>query len=457
MSPTEDIVLDLNFVPAWARRPPDHNPYADFKGRSGATRNRVSDPRGGRPWNRSGPAPRESFSGRRRGVAEKDGRGAPRDMLPGRDTDRPGFTTPGQDALLEVSFIPERRGLKPLARLFARTGQAYSLMEVASMFLSRPEFFAVKLEVSKNGDAPAPFTLHQCKECQALFLSRESAMLHGVATHFDLFYDQEETRSDPPKGKFVCVTRCGLSGVLLGPPNYHEYNERLLELHRTRFASMPLEAYRKKLVNETDPAFIEQWKQEVCRKLTYRTRRENPPQLFKRRSQVEAHFRDRVAPGLIREGRRFIVSGPASRLMEDPAVTRAIRRAWTRETRFPLKMTLALHPAFRSYGLHIFKTPDKTTFVTAIHPHPMDSTKTLEVIRRILDYLVAHPGTGRMDLVESLLPGLDPDSPPVADMITQLRWLIDKGHIIEFSNGKLAVPYRKAPAPRQENTAAAKQ
>lgn len=451
MSPNDDIVLDLNFVPAWARQPTDRNPYAWFENRqSGTRRDREADTRPGRSRNRSGPGSRDGAPGqRRRGPDERGARGAPRTFAPADspnrpDRDRPDFRIQQQALLLEVSFIPERRGLKPLARLFAKTARAYSLMEVASMFLSRPEFHAVKLEVVKPGDGPAPFSLCQCKECQAVFMSRDQVVLHGFAKHFDLFYERVETRVEPPKGKFACVARCGLSGILLGPPNYHEFNDRMLELHRTRFAALPIEAYRNKIVNVTDPAVIEQWRQEVCRQVAYRTRRAGAaPRVFKRSAEVEAHFRERVAPGLVREGHRFIVPGPTSRQMDDPVVSRAIQRAWSRENRFPVKMASALHPAFRSYGLTLFKTPDRTTFVTAIHPHPLDPSQALEVIRRIVERLVAHPGTARSELVETLFPGALPNSPPVAEVINQLRWLIDKGHVIEFSNGKLAVPYRQ--------------
>lgn len=457
------LLLDLNFVPAWARRPADQNPYSAFEGRGEARRDRDRFAQAGSGRKRAGTPGRDGPPGRRRTLGKQTGpapasRATPRGARPDNfNRGRPDFRSQPDELPLAVSFLPERRGLQPLARLFAKTARAYSLMEVAAMFLSRPEFHAVKLEVLAADNRPAPGKLYQCKECQAVFMSREQAVFHGLAKHADLFFEREEIQAEPPKGKFACVAKCGLSGVLLGPPNYHEFNERLLELHRTRFAAMPLDEYRNKITNDSDPAAIEQWKQEVCRQVTYRTRSTNgePQQVFKRHSEMEAHFRERLAPGLIREGQRFIIPGPASRQMDDSPILRAIQRAWSRESRFPLKIAIALHPAFRSYGLHLFKTPDRTTFVTAIPPHPLDPSQMLEdVIRRILDHLVAHPGSARSELVASLFPGTAADAPPVAELVNRLRWLIDKGHIIEFSNGKLAVPYRQPPAaPRKENEA----
>ncbi len=439
-----DLVLDLNFVPAWARQPADRNPYAEFGGRSGPRRGREDQASPNRPRSpRAGPDRRRPPPGR-----AKDKERAPRNAAeprPGRD---PGRRDDPRAAFLDAAFIPERRGLQPLARLFAKTAQAYALIDVASMFLSRPEFHAVKLEALPDGSRPPPLTLYQCRECQLAFTDREQAVLHGFSSHFALFYDREETRGEPPKGQFTCVARCGLSRTLLGPPNYHAFNERLLELHRARFAYLPLEDYRQRVVNDTDPAAIEQWKEEACRVVTYRTRAPagSAPLVFTRRADVEAHFREQAAPGLIREGRRCVVPGPASRRIEDPLLRQAIQRAWARENRFPLKIAIALQPAFRSYGLVLFKTPDKITFVTAIPPRPIDPAQTLDVIRRILEHLVAHPGSARSELAAALFPGADPNAPPVAECIGQLRWLIDKGHVIAFSNGKLAVPGRPAPA-----------
>jgi hypothetical protein len=45
-------------------------------------------------------------------------------------------------------------------------------------------------------------------------------------------------------------------------------------------------------------------------------------------------------------------------------------------------------------------------------------------------------------LAAALAPGLTPDSANVAEIINSLVWLIDRGHVIEFMNGTLAVPNR---------------
>jgi len=453
------MVIELNFVPEWARRPADQSPYARFEDRP---RGRGRDRDGGRDQDRRRPGDKSGYADQRRrgpesGGKRRGGLGPPRPFRTASTpspsesdhrTERPDTRPPP----IEVTFIPERRGLKPLVARLARSGRAYPLFEVATLFLSKPDFYAVKQEVMPGGDGAESVFLYQCAECKVVFLDRNRAVAHVLNKHMDLFYAREEKQVEPPKGSFICVARCKLSGELLGPPNYHEFNERVMELHSTRFASMSLDAYRRQIVNETDPALIEQWKKEACRQIVYRTLRAAEPLIFKRRNQVESHFLEHYAPALIRQGRRFVTPGVACRDLEDPQIRRVVEESWAHENQFPLKMAVSIQPAFRHLGLHMFKASGKATFVTAIIPHPIDPLQAADGIRRILECLCAHPGVSRQKLVSFLHPEAAPAAPEVAAILHALRWMVEKGHVIEFYNGTLAIPYRRPESAKVDTT-----
>jgi len=343
-----------------------------------------------------------------------------------------------------VAFIPERRGLKPLVVRLAHSARAYPLFEVANLFLSKPDFYAVKIEARDNAAGQESVSLHQCGECKAAFLDRTQAVSHAFQKHGDQFYAREETRSEPPQGAFRCVARCPLSGELLGPPNYHAFADRLQDLHASRFASMPLDAYRRQLVNETDPALIERWKQQACIQTVYRTLRAEPAQTFTRRAQAESHFQDHYADGMVRAGRRVIVPGSVCQTLEDEALRRLIEAARAYESRFPLRLAFSIQSAFRHLGLHMFKHGSKETFVTAIVPNPIEPDRTDAGIRRILETIEAHPGVKRQELASILNPEAAPDNPDAPPLLQTLRWLVGKGHIIEFFNGTLILPPRRS-------------
>jgi hypothetical protein len=154
-------------------------------------------------------------------------------------------------------------------------------------------------------------------------------------------------------------------------------------------------------------------------------------------------FRETHLPKMVQHGTRAVVPAEVAKSMEDSPVKRAIREAWFQESRFPLSMSLAMRPAFRHMRLHMFKTNRKHVFVTAVKPKPLDPGVAVETIRNELTYLHDHPGCTRKELVEALRPDAALESPEVAEVVSNLRWLVEKGHVIEFYDGRLSVPSEK--------------
>jgi hypothetical protein len=440
--------LELNFVPAWARQPPatgSRTPAAAETAR-GDRRGRELPSNQRRDRGRSLP-PRE-----RRHPAEKTG-----GRQFERETGAVPAARPAAEPALDIAFLPEKRGLAPLARRLAAAGRAYSLFEVAAQFLSKPDYYAVKIAAPPETPDRPPILLHQCQECKAVFLEEAQAVAHALERHFERYYRRVETEVEPPKGHFVCVARCTLSGELLGPPNFHGYADRMADLHRSRFAYLPLDEYRKKLENVHDPALVERWKESMKRKVAYLVGEGEDQRTFERLAEVERHFREHRMAAAIKSGPVFIVAGTVACEFEDPRLKAAIRQVWAQESRFPLRLSVTLRLAFRRLGLHLFKTADGTTYVTSICPAPLDPARSIPLVREILEWLAANTGVPRAELPARLRPAEAADAAAAQEINQQVRWLRDKGHVIEFSDGKLEVPdasigrIQLARRPRREN------
>ncbi|NLB55056.1 MAG: hypothetical protein GX811_04710, partial [Lentisphaerae bacterium] len=225
----EDFKLDFDFGPAWARTPPESSKYHKHEGTDSARPRRERPPRNpgtSRPV-RPTHQPRERF--RDQGT-ERISTTPHEERFSSVDLDVPG---------LYISFLPERKGLKPLVTKLARAKRAFSLMEIARMFISKPQFYAVKFEVVKE-EAEPETTLFQCMECKSLFLDKNEALKHALNKHFDLYFEREVIEGEPPKGNFVCVALCGQTNELLGPPNSHMCIHKLLEIHPSRFPHMSI-------------------------------------------------------------------------------------------------------------------------------------------------------------------------------------------------------------------------
>ena len=430
-------MLDLNFVPSWARETPGQNPYAHFEG--GARR----EERGGRGAYRPGAPSRRP--------PDRSGRPPPRGGGPRRDRheraggERRSFRREDERrpqmeprVPVSVSFIPERNRLGLVVHDLRSSGRSYPLAKVAHGFLSNPAHYMVKIEAMSPREGGEPLILFQCKACGVLSTDEPAALAHATSAHLETQFTREDREVEPPSGNFICIARCRLSGELLGPPNYHGYNERLLDLHRMRFAHMPLDEYRKQIETLRDPELIERWKQGLRRVTVYRARENESVELSRR--AAEKIFMEQFAASFVSRVKRAVISPETAAKLEDPALRNAVRDAWTRESHRPFTLMLALRPAFHHMRLHLFKTRGGATFVSAIPPHPLESAHAVRPIAEVLDFVREHPGCTRQRLVETLRPGSSADSQAVSEVISPLRWLIEKGHVIEFFDGTLSVP-----------------
>jgi len=446
----QDLVVDLNFVPTWARKSTgESNPYQnqDFSGRDDRRdrgprrdqrRNDRNERTGARPPKSAGGAPGQD---RPRGDQRDDGRRNQRDG--GGRPNHAGSRYPQREERIylpvEISFIPDRDRLGAVVRQLHAVKRAFPLTYISGLFLTKPEHHMLKLE-SRTKAGTEPIQFFQCRKTKAVFLTREELMDYLVRTHLGQHFERVEQTIEPPTGNFVCVGQCKRSGTLLGPPNYHGYNERLLEVHRTRFPQLSLDQYRNSIEMVKDPAIIEKWKEECRTQVRYRLKETPDTDASLTLSQAESQFMEKFAASYIQTGTKLIMPASAVSLITDEKLLYVLKAAWVREDRFPLSLMLALRPAFRRMRLHLFKAGKDETFVTAIPPKALDAEHAIEPIKDMITLISAHPGWNRKQLVEKLYPGKLVDDPEVVEKMSSLAWLIDKGHIIEFFNGTYAIP-----------------
>ena len=422
--PDEDILLDLNFVPQWAKKEPAANHYQvdDRPPR----RDRRSGPR------RDGP-PRSSD---RRPSRRDDARAPRRDdaRAPRRDfAPRPRLI----ELPVEIRFLPEQERLASLVRQIHHSKRAYPLIDLAHIFLSDPRGHMVKLEVQ---GAPEGFTLYQGKRSKMVATDREVLLRQLLDEHLEDFFVKEELETEPPAGVFPMIGK--IDGILVGPPNHHSYSERLAEIHRTRYAGMSFDRFKEKVQTVRDEELIEQWKQESSKKTVYRLKEGDQTKEFSL-VQAEDYVRTHIADTEIEEVTRAVLPSALARKIKDYNLIRMVREAWQKESRFPISLAFALRAAFRHLHLYTFKAGKNINFVTAVKPDPIAPDAAVENIRLVLEFLGDHPGSTRLQLLEGLRPGADKDSAEAHEILNPIRWLVEKGHIIEFFNGTLSVPSRR--------------
>lgn len=338
---------------------------------------------------------------------------------------------------MAVSFFPDRRQLAAIARQVHGSRKAYPLLEIASLLLSKPEFYSVKIESDKQSGGP---DLYQCKTCRTVLLDPSAMAAHVLDDHCDAYFNVEETEGEEPAGEFSFVARCGLSGAILPPPNHHSYAEKVQEIHQSRFSDMPIDAYRERIETVRDPELVEKWKQESRKRTIYRPKRKQAGDEGLTWIQAQSYFQRELARSAILEGNRAVMPAGTAREVSDQRLLSTIRSAWQRENRFPRSLLFSLRAAFKHMHLHVFKAGGSMSFVTHTRPVPLDVDHVVDSIREVLLYLRENPGKTRGDLVHALRPGDEKTKERVDEILQPLSWLIEKGHIIEFFNGTLSVP-----------------
>ena len=482
--PESDLDLDKLFLPAWAQEP-SASKYAKYEGETERPDRRGDrDRRGPRPPRRDGPpGPRRDGgrpSGDRRGSPRPGGGGPRPEGDRGRSFGGPRPDFRGGDSRerrppplplpeIELSLRPEEKGVESLARQIKMTGRAYPLFDIAQMILQKPERHTVLFNTKKNAEGKPVQPLFVCALDDTLWLSQDEAVAHVLKKHFTTFYQAERTATEPPKGKYTFVAQCGMSGVILGPPNHHDYQTQLHKLHTERFSRMPFEEYKSRVRITREEEVVKKWVDDQSWKTEYVCLNLPEPLRLDTMAAVEQHFRETHKENIIKPVDSYSLNGAAARNLRSPDLVRLVRNVWEDQRRFPLQIATVLSQQFAGHGLQFFKVNKTLTHVCVARPHYLDMTATpvSEGVKSIVDYINATPKCTRKQLVEALAPspvapaGEPAVSQPAAaipaesaeptpeqtTVIADLHWLIHQGHVIEFANGLLETAKKPLPKP----------
>jgi len=461
------LELDLKFLPAWMKESPAPNRYADF---AGEEPRRERDDRRGPGRGAPGRGPRPPGGDRDRGP-RRDDRGGGRPPGPGGRGGKPGGKPGGfggprgqrddrgfrdqrppepqapRVPVVKVEIFPEPAAAAGIAKQIKLSARACGVFRVANMFMDRFDRFRVRVT------AIDPATvIYQIGEGPLSF-DRSAVESGAFKANFDQHYVTEIVQGEPPKGNYTSVARERLSGALLGPSSHHGYQVALRKLYEERYARrMSFQDFTRNIDNVTDPAAVEQWKQQASSATTFKTKvsEGEEPIVFKTEQEAEEHFRKTHLPALLKSGRSLEVGGAIAGSLLDKSIGYTVRDAVEREREVPVQMVNALRPYFNEAGLQLFKWKRKILYASAIRPqrHPEGQTFS-DGISAILTAIGEHPGMKRPHLAARLVGTLAADATEeaqqehaakVAALAADLHYLVQLGHVVEFQNGCLELP-----------------
>ena len=332
---------------------------------------------------------------------------------------RPRFEDRPKPLDAEVKILPETKALGTIIRKLQQDFHAYKLKDLAYFFLDNPASVLLKVTL-KDGTK-----FHQCKACGFASLKQEDVVEHLLSAHLADYYDVKEIDCEPPKGNFNCVAKCGLSGVLLGPPNVHEFNATVKEMLRTRYPNMSEAEYRSHIEMVRDAEAIEQWRQGAVKKTVYVIKNAGEGAAQLTREQAEAEFKRTVQASLLDQPKNLMIT--AEQAMKSPVrpLQWVVKDALEAERRAPYGMCFALRGAFHNRKMKFFRANDARgpEFVSAVEYKEFDAAHAIPELAKVAQFVTENPCQPRAVIA------------PDAESEKQLDWLVSTGHVIAFTNG----------------------
>jgi hypothetical protein len=427
-------------------RRPFHRPAGPGEGQGGGG---VPVPAGGAPERREfsgGPRPRrDEGGGDYRGGPRRDG---PRYGGRGEQYERGPYESP----YFAATFYPEDTSFNTLVQTIRKSCRTIELFEIARTVVAKTERFVVvvtrKSLPEAPTSAPAAGAEPAVRPAKAAFYisvpdhlpfeSDEAAVAHVLAKNLGLFFDMAEVEVDPPKGNFQVINKCGVTGELLGPPNYHRYNQIVQQHHAAKVARMAFEAFRSRIETIRDPEVVKQWLEKMKKTTRYTWKLsatakpaetptvvaaevkpaeataeapvEAPASEAARAAPVEltpapaaptfdsfddarlyllTHARDKVVRTA--ESARF--HGTVAETMPPGEIRRAIEGALERQRKFPLDTANALRGRLRREHFTIFKKGSKgVSYVCAVKRKFRVPGQTFaDTIGALISFIEANP------------------------------------------------------------------
>ncbi len=496
-----DALSGLNFGPDWA----------DEKTARSSKLKHFDEPRAAK--SKAGrPAPsaaaRDRKSGSRPG-ADRSDRKPDRAGYGGRESGRerpPAVFQP----TVKVDLFPQDEAFDALVKRLRASARTYQLFEIAHLLLEKSERFVVLLTPlrQKGSDAGTSPLLHFSVPGHLPFESEAAAINYVIKEHLDVYFEVEAIEVDPPKGNFQMVNRCGITGELLGPPNYHRYQEFVQRHFAARISGMSMERFQSKIVASKEQEDIDAWVASMTQGARYvlKDRQENEPESFdsleSARRFLLAHRKDKV----VGSGESVRFAGRDIERLPRGNIRQSVENYIQQQKLFPLESANNIRGRLRRHKFAVYKKGSKgVSYVCAVKRKFRDSSSVFtDSIRDLIDFIELHPNIPASKLssqyigidiekqkpavlemqevegsqvpdASSATPADCPDTPaadtpaaPAAaavetstqaipktelsaadqkqlhQLMLDLRWLITEGYVTEYGDGRLFAP---APLP----------
>lgn len=346
--------------------------------------------------------------------------------------------------VVEASFYPDDAQFDTIINALRLTCKTYELFNVARFFLEKPERFVV---VIKKIESQEDKNLYLSIDDDLVFLSEDDVVKYILEHHIEKYFDIQEEEVESPKGTFICVNKCGITGRILCPPNYHKYQEILLEHYNTFLPRMSFMRFKDSIETITDQTMIDEWKTNASKIKVYVPKVEGCETRLLKFSDVKRFFLENFKDKAIKISDSFRITGAAFQDMPKGLLSKSIFTLLLREKKFPLNFANNLRGKLRRARFTIYKVTlgkSKIACTCAVKRKFRSIDDTFEEnIQTIIDFIDTHKGVKSSEIYKLMYPDapehvIGESDEKFSAFVNNLNWLIHEGYVSEFENGNLA-------------------
>lgn len=334
---------------------------------------------------------------------------------------------------VHISIIPDQEAVRLIGKEVQQVARVYPLYDVAKIIIAERSRCRAIIEVDEN-HAP----LIHGKLDGSLFVSRDEAVRHLWNSELRQSFVEEETvEVDPPNGNFQSIARCGISGEILGPPNFHNYQTQLRRIHRERFPTMPFEAYTAKVRTERSEEAVNAWLETMKKKNRWRIKGDADDGWIDNQADAERTLAARHFDEAFESVRKIEIPATLPTQLLSPSLALSLKLAGMHARENPACLLQAICRAVEAERMPIFKRKGKL-YTGPARPNPLPKDAVLAERPGIMvEWIRSNTPAKLAGLWQAVLP--EGGNAPPAEFAADLFWLLHQGHILLFTNDTLIV------------------
>ncbi|MDR1595617.1 MAG: hypothetical protein LBR91_01680 [Puniceicoccales bacterium] len=368
------------------------------------------------------------------------------------------------DPIVGIEFYPNDEVFDAIVAALKATSKTYELFATARLFLEKPERFAM---VVKKKELSEDKSLYLCSGDGFVFETEEQAVGHALENCLEKYFDIEEREVPAPNGSFPCIHRCGITGKILCPPNYHTYHEVVRNHHEKFLPNVPFKKFKDSIEKITDKAEIENWRLAAgkARVFVPKSAAHDNKAGLTSDSDVRKYFVENLKSNAVMRYDSVRISGEAFAKMPRSLLSKSIFVSIEREKSFPLKFSNNLRGRLRRAGFTIYKIGGKSgiAYISGIRRKFRTVGDVFsDDVQKIISCIDANPKISIASLCLQCIPGsegvsleksgpMEEQGPRESESATErcesevrsqeflknLHWLIREGYVAEFEDGTL--------------------